>query len=79
MVSKKMLKVNPTHSIMTELKKEVLAVKSNTTVMDLIWLLSDASLLTSGFDLERTITLYLRVVDDEGLGDDDDPPLQEVD
>ena len=53
MVFKKMLKVNPTHSIMTVLKKEVLAVKSDRTVMDLIWLLFDTSLLTSGFDLDE--------------------------
>ena len=57
---------------------------------DLIWLLFDTSLLTSGFNLEeptqfagrihRMIKLGLRLGDDdEGLGEDDGlPPLEEV-
>merc|ERR1712070_557389 len=70
MVSKKTMEVNPNHSIMTELKKKATADKSDKTVKDLIWLLFDTSLLTSGLNLDD---------DDEGLGDDDDlPPLEEV-
>merc|ERR1712238_355368 len=90
MVSKKTMEVNPKHSIMTELKKKASADKSDKTVKDLIWLLFDTSLLTSGFNLEeptqfagrihRVIKLGLSIDDDdEGLGDDDDlPPLEEV-
>merc|ERR1711955_101562 len=90
MVSKKTMEVNPTHSIMTELKKKASADKSDKTVKDLIWLLFDTSLLTSGFNLDeptqfagrihRMIKLGLSIDDDgEGLGDDDDlPPLEEV-
>merc|ERR1712100_261180 len=90
MVSKKTMEVNPKHSIMTELKKKASADKSDKTVKDLIWLLFDTSLLTSGFNLEeptqfagrihRMIKLGLSIDDDdEGLGDDDDlPPLEEV-
>merc|ERR1711900_88863 len=90
MVSKKTTEINPMHSIMTELKTKAAADKSDKTVKDLIWLLFDTSLLTSGFALDkptqfagrihRMIKLGLSIDDDdEGLGDDDDlPPLEEV-
>merc|ERR1712230_224278 len=51
MVSKKTMEVNPNHSIMSELKSK--ADKSDKTVKDLIWLLFDTSLLTSGFNLDE--------------------------
>merc|ERR1711959_298982 len=84
MGSKKTMEVNPKHSIMSELRNKA-ADKSDKTVKDLIWLLFDTSLLTSGFNLDeptqfasrihRMIKLGLSIDDDdEGLGDDDDLP-----
>merc|ERR1719456_154553 len=88
MQSKKTMEVNPKHSIMTELKKKASADKSDKTVKDLIWLLFDTSLLTSGFNLEeptqfagrihRMIKLGLSIDDDDEGMDDDLPPLEEV-
>jgi len=54
MISKKTLEMNPNHSIVIELKKKAAdSNKSDKTVRDLIWLLYDTSLLTSGFSLDE--------------------------
>jgi len=88
MVSKKTMEVNPNHAIMDELKKKASADKSDKTVKDLIWLLFDTSLLTSGFSLDeptqfagrihRMIKLGLSIDDDDDDAGDDLPPLEEV-
>ena len=84
----KLTQINPSHSIMSELKQKASADKSDKTVKDLIWLLFDTSLLTSGFNLDeptqfagrihRMIKLGLSIDDDDDAGDDDLPPLEEV-
>merc|ERR1712226_447557 len=56
MSSKKTMEVNPTNAIITALREKAEADQSDKTVKDLIWLLYDTSLLTSGFSLEEPAT-----------------------
>jgi molecular chaperone HtpG len=88
MVSKKTMELNPSNSIVKELKAKSEVDKNDKTLKDLIWLLFDTSLLTSGFSLEesaqfagrihRMIKLGLSIDDDEAEDDGDLPPLEET-
>merc|ERR1711988_145987 len=91
MSSKKTMEINPTNPIIEALREKATADQSDKTVKDLVWLLYDTSLLTSGFSLEepatfasrihRLIKLGLSIDDDDDLDMDDDmddlPPLEE--
>jgi molecular chaperone HtpG len=90
MVSKKTLEINPTHPIVEKLREKIVENKNDKTIKDLIWLLFDTALLSSGFALDepsgftsriyRMIKLGLSVKDTEGETDVNEelPPLDDV-
>ena len=87
MVSKKTLELNGNHQIVEELRKKAEVDNSDKTVKDLVWLLYDTSMLTSGFSLDepqnfasrihRMVKLGLSISADDGDDDGDMPPLEE--
>merc|ERR1711967_57261 len=88
MASKKTMELNPEHTIIEALRARAEEDKNDKTVKDLIWLLFDTSLLTSGFNLDepttfagrihRMIKLGLSIDEDDEADVEDDDDLPEL-
>ncbi|PHR97624.1 MAG: molecular chaperone HtpG [Oceanobacter sp.] len=61
MMSKKTMEINPKHGIVKELRRRVDVEQNDKAVKDLVYLLFDTSLLTSGFQLEDPSTYAERI------------------
>ena len=74
MVAKKHLEINPEHSIVKALKERVEADKNDKSVKDLVLLMFEAALLSSGFSLEdpNTFSSRLHRMIKLGLGIDEE-------
>ncbi|XP_061757283.1 heat shock protein 90, alpha (cytosolic), class A member 1, tandem duplicate 2 [Nerophis ophidion] len=89
MAAKKHLEINPDHSIMETLRKKAEADKNDKSVKDLVTLLFETALLSSGFTLDdpqthsnrifRMIKLGLGIEDDDQISDTNaTPPTEEM-
>lgn len=80
MVSKKTMEINPYNGIIKQIKKILEKDSSSTTVKDIVWLLFDTALLSSGFSIDdpnvfakRMHRMLLCGLEDDGTITDDVP------
>ena len=81
MAAKKHMEINPDHSIVRALREKVEADKNDKSVKDLVVLLYETSLLSSGFSLESPQTHSERIfrMIKLGLGIDEEEPMDNQD
>jgi len=80
MQAKKHLEINPNHKIVVSLKNRVESDKTDKAIKDLVMLMFETSLLSSGFTLEDPATHANRIhrMIKLGLGIDDDGEEDDV-
>merc|ERR1712129_250016 len=78
------MEINPRHAIVSTLKTRFTTDPSDKTIKDLVWLLFETSLLTSGFSLDEPVKFAGRIHKLIKLGlaifeDDDEDEIPEED
>jgi len=82
MAAKKHLEINPDHSIISNLKEKADVDKNDKSVKDLVLLLFETALLSSGFSLEDPAThsqrIHRMIKLGLGIDEDDDAPMEDT-